>query len=135
MKSSIIWTCVLAATANAKWWTREEPSCASITGTHEGIAYRYYSRSHGSQLCATSDETGRIQASIEHSMKKLDLDCLPDSTCMPVDYDGDWNGGSWKGYLLYGPKDKVKLAQYCGPSLEFGSKRSSSESGASGSEL
>lgn len=128
---------MFAAMASAKWWAREEPSCAVISGTSEGIAYRYYSCSHGSELCATSDLVGPIQASLDHSMKKLDLDCLPDSTCMPVDYDEDWNYGRWKGYLLYGPEGKVNLAKYCGPSLEFGIKPSTSgsKSGASGGEL
>jgi hypothetical protein len=77
----------------------------------------------------------RIRESINHSMKKLDLDCLPDSTCMPVDYDDDWNHGRWKGYLLYGPKDKVKLAKYCGPSIELELKPSCSHSSAFKSEL
>jgi hypothetical protein len=135
MRPTIIWTYLFAATVNAKWWANEKPSCAVITGTAEGIAYRYYSHSHFAQPCASSEMTGPIRLSLEHSMKKLDLDCLPDSTCMPVDYDGDWNNGVWKGYLLYGPKGKVNLAEYCGPSLEYEVKPSCSMSSSLKSEL
>jgi hypothetical protein len=135
MKLSIIWTCMFAATANASWWFTKQPSCAVVSGTSEGIAYRYYSRAHGSQTCATSEWNEAIKASLDHYMKALDLDSLPDSTCMPVDYDNEWTGGAWKGYLLYGPEGKVKLAKYCGPGLDFEFKSSSSKSGASGGEL
>jgi hypothetical protein len=135
MKASTICTYLFATTATAKWWIKEEPSCAVITGAAEGIAYRYYSHSHFAQPCVTSEMTGPIRLSLEHSMKKLDLDCLPDSTCMPVDYDGNWNNGAWKGYLLYGPQGKVNLAKYCGPSLEYELKPSCSKSSTSKSEL
>jgi hypothetical protein len=135
MRLSLVCTYLFAATATAKWWTKEVPSCAVVTGAAEGIAYRYYSASHFAQPCVTSEMNERIRESINHSMKKLDLDCLPDSTCMSVDYDDDWNHGRWKGYLLYGPKGKVKLAKYCGPSLELELKPSCSKSSTAKSEL
>jgi hypothetical protein len=135
MRLPIIWTYMFAATASAKWWTKEEPSCAVITGSSEGIAYRYYAHSHYAQPCVSSEMVRPIKLSIDHSMKKLDLDCLPDSTCMPVDYDDEWNHGRWKGYLLYGPKGKVNLAKYCGPSLEYELKPSCSKSSALEDEL
>ncbi|CAD0110848.1 unnamed protein product [Aureobasidium uvarum] len=115
-------TYVFAATASAKWWAREEPSCAVLSGSAEGIAYRYYAQGTPQKPCATSNDVERIKASLDHSMKKLDLDCLPESTCMPVDHDGKWSGGAWRGYLLYGPKDKVDLDKSCGSENGVGSK-------------
>jgi hypothetical protein len=107
MRPSIICSYLFAATATAKWWTKEEPSCAVVVGSAEGIAYRYYSASHFAQPCVTSEMNERIRSSIDHSMKKL----------------------------LYGPKDKVKLAKYCGPSIEVKLKPSCSRSSAFKSEL
>ncbi|CAD0095682.1 unnamed protein product [Aureobasidium vineae] len=122
MKPSIMFIYIFAATVSAKWWAREEPSCAVLSRSAEGIAYRYYAQGTPKEPCATSDDHERIRASLDHSMKKLDLDCLPESTCMPVDHDCEWNGGAWRGYLLYGPKDKVDLNKSCGSEDEFDSK-------------
>jgi len=97
MKLSIIWNCLFAATASASWWSTEEPSCAQISGVSQGIAYRYYAHPATGESCVTSEWNKAIQASIEHSFKKLDLGCLPDSTCMPVDHDGEWSRGAWRG--------------------------------------
>jgi len=135
MKPSIIWTCLLASTATASWWTTEKPSCAQISGVSQGIAYRYYAHPATGGSCVTSEWNNAIQASIEHSFEKLDLSCLPDSTCVPVDHDGEWSRGAWRGYLLYGPEGKVKLTKYCGPTIEFKLKPSSDESRRSGNEL
>ena len=135
MKSSIIWTCLFATTASASWWSKEETSCAVVSGTAEGIAYRYHAHPATGESCVTSELNEAIRASIEHSFKTLDLGCLPDSSCMPVDHDGEWSRGAWRGYLLYGPEGKVNLTKYCGPTIEFKLKPSSSESRSSRSEL
>ncbi|KAH0283156.1 hypothetical protein M436DRAFT_86493 [Aureobasidium namibiae CBS 147.97] len=106
-----------------------------MSGASEGIAYRYYAHPATGQSCVKSDWNEAIRASIEHSFKKLDLDYLPDSTCMPVDHDGEWSRGAWRGYLLYGPEGKVKLNEYCGPTLAYKTKQSCKESRASEREL
>ncbi|THY86000.1 hypothetical protein D6C95_07714 [Aureobasidium pullulans] len=122
MKSIIAW---IVASITAQWG-REE--CAVSTGAFGKFAYKYYAVGSSSDPCATSSQLGRIEESLYHSIQKLDLDTLPDSTCMPVDFDGQWNNGAWKGYLLYGPLGKVQLDEYCGPSLKPELKLTSTDS-------
>lgn len=106
-----------------------------MSGVSQGIAYRYHAHPATGNSCVTSEWNKAIQASIEHSFGKLELDCLPDSTCMPVDHDGEWSRGAWRGYLLYGPEGMVKLNEYCGPTLDYEIKQSCKDSRASEREL
>jgi hypothetical protein len=90
-----------------------QKSCATFTGSTDGVTYRYYANGKN---CDTTAEQVTIAGAIEHHIKNVNGGKLCQTECLDLTH-----GGTWDGFLLIGPRNGFDSSKYCGPKLSFGS--------------
>ncbi|APA16250.1 predicted protein [Sclerotinia sclerotiorum 1980 UF-70] len=86
-------------------------SCATSSGSLNGISFVYYTSGRN---CDTTAQEDTIQGAIKQHLENVDQGSLCGTQCLNLSH-----GGTWEGYLLIGPADSFNSGAYCGSSLAW----------------